>query len=302
MNDLVNCSQRLAAPVLEQYISNTQSTVDSDAEHFQAEILEENYSYRVTEDGRTEGNQIHVGRNQGGWLVNEAGYESYEDSQIRQSGSRAEFQPESQQGVQGENRSSHPNGFPTAPHDQYQYPSQAQGYSTYPPRYSLAGTGLINLGKTYTDASMRASQQYPPLPQYSPQPSPMSQTSQFPTPPMSAGQMPYASPPKAATHYQAPIVQQVNMHVRARRTEIKKHYCPTCPKSFLRPSSLDVHMRTHTGAKPFYCRLPGCRRGFGAMGFNVRSNCVRHEKGHIEKGQLEPLQPPLERGVAQPRL
>src|SRR5271155_3761777 len=89
--------------------------------------------------------------------------------------------------------------------------------------------------------------------------------------------------------------------VRARRTEVKRHQCPTCPRSFLRPSALVSHKRIHTEETPFYCRLPRCGRGVGARGFNVRSNCVRHEKGHIEKGELPALRPP-QRGIAQPRL
>jgi uncharacterized Zn-finger protein len=141
------------------------------------------------------------------------------------------------------------------------------------------------------------SQQYPPIPQYPSQHFAMSQTSRFSTPAMSAGQTPCAAPPYSATPYPAPIVQ----HVRARRMEVKRHQCPTCPRSFLRPSALVSHKRIHTGETPFYCRLPGCRRGVLDQGFNVRSNCVRHEKGHIEKGELPALRPP-QRGIAQPRL
>jgi len=242
MKDLANSSQGLAAPILEQYISNAQSTVDPEAEHSQAKTL-------------------------------------------------AEIHP-SHQGGQGEIQ---PNRFPTAPYGQYEFPSQSQGYQIYPPRYSSTGTSFIDLGQTYPDAS---SQLYPPLPQYSSQPLSISQTSQFPTPPTSAGQSQYGSPPNTMTTYPARIVDQVNMHIpQTRKKEIKKHHCPTCPKSFLRPSSLEAHNRTHTGEKPFNCRLLGCHRGVGGEGFNVKSNCVRHEKSHDEKGQAPPLQP----RAAQPR-
>ncbi|KAF8996339.1 hypothetical protein BDQ17DRAFT_947580 [Cyathus striatus] len=33
----------------------------------------------------------------------------------------------------------------------------------------------------------------------------------------------------------------------------KKHVCPTCFKRFNRPSSLRIHVNTHTGATPFRC-------------------------------------------------
>ena len=300
MKHLANSSQGLAAPILEQYISNTQSTVDPEAVHPQVESLEETQGSQVTEDGRTEGNNVSIGGKQGLQCLNETGHESYEDTHIRETGYQAELHP-SQQGLQGETSPSQPNGFPTALYSQYQYPSQSQGYQTYPPRYSSSRTGFTDLGQTYPYASMMESQQYAPLPQYSSQPLSMSQTSQFPPPPMSAGQPQYASPPNAVTTYQAPIVQHVNMRVRAPKTETKKHQCASCPKFFLRPSSLETHKRTHTGEKPFYCRLLGCRRGVGGAGFNVRSNCVRHEKAHIEKGELPPRHA-AQRGVAQPRL
>ncbi|KAF7337389.1 hypothetical protein MSAN_02265000 [Mycena sanguinolenta] len=36
----------------------------------------------------------------------------------------------------------------------------------------------------------------------------------------------------------------------------KKHVCPTCSKRFNRPSSLRIHVNTHTGATPFRCPTP----------------------------------------------
>ncbi|KAF7332900.1 hypothetical protein MVEN_02395400 [Mycena venus] len=57
--------------------------------------------------------------------------------------------------------------------------------------------------------------------------------------------------------------------------EGKKHVCPTCAKRFNRPSSLRIHVNTHTGATPFRCPHPSCGRSF-----NVNSNMRRHYRNH----------------------
>ncbi|KAJ7469803.1 hypothetical protein B0H11DRAFT_1731403, partial [Mycena galericulata] len=57
--------------------------------------------------------------------------------------------------------------------------------------------------------------------------------------------------------------------------EGKKHVCPTCGKRFNRPSSLRIHVNTHTGATPFRCPHPTCGRQF-----NVNSNMRRHFRNH----------------------
>ncbi|ODQ79742.1 hypothetical protein BABINDRAFT_22628, partial [Babjeviella inositovora NRRL Y-12698] len=54
-----------------------------------------------------------------------------------------------------------------------------------------------------------------------------------------------------------------------------RNRCPECQKQFKRPSSLQTHMHSHTGAKPYYCSWSGCGRAF-----SVRSNMTRHMKLH----------------------
>ncbi|KAL9045684.1 MAG: hypothetical protein Q9214_001313 [Letrouitia sp. 1 TL-2023] len=55
----------------------------------------------------------------------------------------------------------------------------------------------------------------------------------------------------------------------------KKHKCKVCDKRFTRPSSLQTHMYSHTGEKPFACEVQGCGRHF-----SVVSNLRRHRKVH----------------------
>ncbi|KAK9453355.1 hypothetical protein V1511DRAFT_462834 [Dipodascopsis uninucleata] len=55
----------------------------------------------------------------------------------------------------------------------------------------------------------------------------------------------------------------------------KKHKCPICHKRFTRPSSLQTHIYSHTGEKPYYCDHKGCGRQF-----SVVSNLRRHKKIH----------------------
>ncbi|KAH6976799.1 hypothetical protein EDB80DRAFT_879911 [Ilyonectria destructans] len=55
----------------------------------------------------------------------------------------------------------------------------------------------------------------------------------------------------------------------------KKHKCKVCDKRFARPSSLQTHMYSHTGEKPFVCEVEGCGRHF-----SIVSNLRRHRKVH----------------------
>ncbi|GAA5910504.1 hypothetical protein JCM6882_008539 [Rhodosporidiobolus microsporus] len=56
-------------------------------------------------------------------------------------------------------------------------------------------------------------------------------------------------------------------------SEVGRYICPHCTKRFARPSSLRIHMHSHTGEKPFSCHL--CDRAF-----SVQSNLRRHLKIH----------------------
>lgn len=72
---------------------------------------------------------------------------------------------------------------------------------------------------------------------------------------------------------QASMMTQFNSKMSA--SAQKKHKCKICDKRFTRPSSLQTHMYSHTGEKPFACDFDGCGRHF-----SVVSNLRRHKKCH----------------------
>ncbi|KAJ3526753.1 hypothetical protein NMY22_g10046 [Coprinellus aureogranulatus] len=56
-----------------------------------------------------------------------------------------------------------------------------------------------------------------------------------------------------------------------------KYECQYCGKGFNRPSSLKIHLNSHTGEKPFACPVEGCGRSF-----SVLSNMRRHARVHTQ--------------------
>lgn len=60
-------------------------------------------------------------------------------------------------------------------------------------------------------------------------------------------------------------------------TSTMKYECEYCGKGFTRPSSLKIHLNSHTGEKPFVCTFEGCGRSF-----SVLSNMRRHARVHVE--------------------
>ncbi|KAF1989687.1 hypothetical protein K402DRAFT_326115 [Aulographum hederae CBS 113979] len=77
------------------------------------------------------------------------------------------------------------------------------------------------------------------------------------------------------TNLPAPSSMMSQFSSKVSSSSQKKHKCKICDKRFTRPSSLQTHMYSHTGEKPFACEVEGCGRHF-----SVVSNLRRHRKVH----------------------
>ena len=74
---------------------------------------------------------------------------------------------------------------------------------------------------------------------------------------------------------------RLSTHIRGVHKQLRPHQCEKCSVSCLQMSSLRIHMRTHTGERPFSCVVCGKR-------FTRKFDCKKHQK-NVCGSDAEPL-------------
>ncbi|KAF8580259.1 hypothetical protein K439DRAFT_1619910 [Ramaria rubella] len=81
------------------------------------------------------------------------------------------------------------------------------------------------------------------------------------------------------------LIEQSGRRTRPKEDPSRRYVCdnPGCEERFDRPSSLEIHKRSHSGEKPYICDQCG-------KGFTVKSNMRRHERTHGATSAFEDVE------------
>ncbi|KAH9949565.1 hypothetical protein B0H21DRAFT_819950 [Amylocystis lapponica] len=105
-----------------------------------------------------------------------------------------------------------------------------------------------------------------------------------PGPPVGTGTYPYSPiPPYTHQPVAGPSTSRPAVESPPAERISARYECSYCGKGFTRPSSLKIHLNTHTGEKPFTCPFEGCGRSF-----SVQSNMRRHARVHTRGTGTQP--------------
>ncbi|XP_037526579.1 zinc finger protein 367 [Rhipicephalus sanguineus] len=77
---------------------------------------------------------------------------------------------------------------------------------------------------------------------------------------------PQSSPAHDGQRRGRPRLDTITSLIREGSSSPSNIKCKVCNRVFPRDKSLQAHMRTHTGEKPYVCDFPGCKRAFAQSG------------------------------------
>ncbi|KAH8107917.1 hypothetical protein BXZ70DRAFT_21530 [Cristinia sonorae] len=156
------------------------------------------------------------------------------------------------------------HSYPSYPEDNRSATQTGHARNTSNTRYTVPGQTLPPQYNQYGHSSQAQGSNYPYTPQSS-----MARHPSLQAPGSSSSGL-----------SQAPdMTSQATANATA---QPHRYECTYCGKGFTRPSSLKIHINTHTGEKPYICPFEGCGRSF-----SVQSNMRRHARVHTRNAESQ---------------